>query len=111
MYMVGVNGVSRNFPQFVAILTWVWNTRLHYNAIKKESEDNGKELTIYKFKSRNSAFMAVLHFTDTIGSSTMRITHILKWVRKRPSLQLSGTIYVRPGLMAFLVTFRNLWLY
>jgi hypothetical protein len=44
--MVGVNGVSRIFRQFVAILTWVWNTRLHYNASKMESEHNGKELTI-----------------------------------------------------------------
>jgi hypothetical protein len=40
--------------------------------------------------------MAVLHLTVTIGSSTIRVTHTLKWVRKSPSLQLSGTIYVRP---------------
>ena len=31
-------------------------------------------------KGRSSAFIAVLHFTVTVGSSTMRITHILKGV-------------------------------
>jgi hypothetical protein len=40
----------------------------------------------YKFKWINSAFihMAVLHFTVTVGSLTMRITHTLKWVWSGP---------------------------
>jgi hypothetical protein len=29
-------------------------------------------------KERNRDFIAVLHFTVTVGSSTMRITHTLK---------------------------------
>jgi len=32
----------------------------------------------------NSAFIAVLHFTVTVGSSTMNKTHTLKWVWSGP---------------------------
>jgi hypothetical protein len=32
----------------------------------------------YKLKLRNDAFIAVLHFTVTVGSPAMRISHTLK---------------------------------
>jgi hypothetical protein len=44
-------------------------------AVKNRNEKKeGKE----KKKITNSTFIAVLHFTVTVGSSNMRITHTLK---------------------------------
>jgi hypothetical protein len=40
--------------------------------------------TRHKSKQKNRTFIAVLHFTVTVGSSTLRITHNQKWVWKDP---------------------------
>jgi hypothetical protein len=39
----------------------------------------------HKLKQRNSAFIAVLHFTVTVCSSTMSITHTIRWMKNGPS--------------------------
>jgi len=39
--------------------------------------------TLHKLQYRNNTFIAVRHFTVTTESSTMRITHTLKWVRSK----------------------------
>lgn len=40
------------------------------------------QLYTYKLKLRNSAFIVVLDFTDTVASSIMciHVTHTMKWV-------------------------------
>ena len=37
----------------------------------------------HKFKNKNNTCIAVLHFTVTIGSSMIAITHTAKWVGKK----------------------------
>jgi len=55
--------------------------KLHF--VRKDMNVNGHERLFYitlrhKLKSRNSAFIAVLHFGVTVGSSTVSITHNLE---------------------------------
>jgi len=57
------------------IMTFTCNYRLHRRA---------------GWSALRPAIFAVLHFTVTIGTSTIRITHTLKWVWI--SLQLSYTL-------------------
>jgi hypothetical protein len=46
-----------------------------------------------KIKLRNSAFIAVLHFTVTVGFSIMSITHTQNECEMAHKLQLSSTLY------------------
>jgi hypothetical protein len=60
---------------------------IHYNLVlslftDEEPESprsvNKSEESVDPSDERNSAFIAVLHFTVTVGSSTMSITHTIK---------------------------------
>ena len=48
--------------------------------VRKDMDVNENENypTLHKLKLNNSAFIAALHFTVTVGSSIMSITHTLE---------------------------------
>ena len=47
----------------------------------------------HKLTQRNSVYIAVLYWTFTVGSSTVRITHTLNGCETVPSLELINTLY------------------
>jgi hypothetical protein len=47
----------------------------------------------HKLKYKSSAFIGFLHFTVTVGSLTLSMTHTLKWLPNDPSLLLSSILY------------------
>jgi hypothetical protein len=73
------------------ILTLVpccWTTRFNH-LVRKDMDVNGHERLFnirlgHKFKKTSIAFIDVLHFTITVGSSTMGKIHTLKWVWNSP---------------------------
>jgi len=73
--------VSKLILKSNVILTLVpccWTT-----LVRKDMDVNGHERLFnirleHKFKKTSIAFIAVLHFTITVGSSTMGKTHTLK---------------------------------
>jgi hypothetical protein len=48
----------------------------------------------HKFKNKNKTFIVVLHFTVTIGSSMIAITHTAKWVGKKIFAYISPSLCI-----------------